>query len=197
VIGNRIGKWSRQTGKITLWTPPTPDSWPYGIVVDKRDQVWFAESAKCKVAKFDPLTEMFIEYMPPTQPCVMARVAVDSKGMIWYGNTSAAKLGKLDPATGKMVEFAFPTPLSEPYDVWPDPQDNIWTTDGGYEGGLVRFDQRTERFGYFPNPHAVRVSKIEITREGAVWYPFRGERDGGVGVLYPDVARMTTLGAYR
>jgi virginiamycin B lyase len=197
VIGNRIGRWHRQTEKITLWAPPTPDSWPYGIVVDKRDNVWFAESAKCKVAKFDPMTETFTEYAPPTQPCVMARVGVDSKGMIWYSISSAAKLGKLDPATGKMVEYDFPTPLSEPYDAWPDPQDNIWTTDGGYEGGLVRFDQQSQMFTYYPNPHAVRVSKIEITREGAVWYPFRGEGGGGVGVLYPDVSRMTTLGAYR
>lgn len=197
VIGNRIGQWNRQTERFTLWAPPTLDSWPYGIVVDTRDQVWFAESATCKVARFDPLTETFTEYVPPTQPCVIARIGLDSRGMIWYGVASAAKLGKLDPATGKIVEYDFPTPLSEPYDVSADPQDNIWTTDGGSEGGLVRFDQRTERFSYYPNPHAARISKIEITREGAVWYPFKGERDAGVGVLYPDVARMTTLGAYR
>lgn len=197
VIGNRIGKWDRQTEQITLWAPPTPDSWPYGIVIDKRDNVWFAESSRCKIAKFDPLSETFTEYPALTQPCVMARLGLDSKGMVWYGITSAAKLGRLDPATGQMVEYDLPTPLSEPYDTWPDAEDNIWTTDGGYEGGLVRFDQRSGKFTYYPNPHARRVSKIEITREGAVWYPFRGERDSGLGVLYPDVSRMSTLGAYR
>lgn len=196
VIGNRIGKWDRQTKKITLWAPPTPDSWPYGIVADKQDNIWFAESSKCKVAKFDPVAEQFTEYPALTQPCTMARVGLDSKGMVWYGVTSAAKLGKLDPATGKIVEYDFPTPLSEPYDTWPDNEDNIWTTDGGYEGGLIRFDQRSGRFTYYPNPNVIRVSKIETTREGAVWYPFRGENDGGVGVLYPDVSKMTTLGAY-
>ena len=86
---------------------------------------------------------------------------------------------------------------TDKYDVAADPQDNIWTADRGSEGGLVRFDERTKRFSYYPNPHAARISRIEITPEGAVWYPFEGERDGGIGVLYPDAARMTTLGAYR
>lgn len=83
------------------------------------------------------------------------------------------------------------------YDVSADPQDNIWTTDGGSEGGWGRFDERTKTFSYYPNPHAAPISKIEITRDGAVWYPFKGERNGGIGVLYPDAARITTLGAYR
>jgi virginiamycin B lyase len=197
VIGNRIGRWDRRTETITLWAPPTPDSWPYGIVADKGDNIWFAESAKCRVAKFDPRSETFTEYPALTQPCTLARVGLDSKGMIWYGITSAAKLGKLDPTTGKIVEYDIPTPLSEPYDAWPDGEDNIWTTDGGYEGGLIRFDERSGTFAYYPNPSIARVSKIEITREGAVWFPFRTDDRGGVGVLYPDVTRMTTMGAYR
>jgi virginiamycin B lyase len=188
VIGNRIGRWDRQTAQIRLWAPPTADSWPYGIVVDRQNNVWFAESSKCKVAKFNPATEQFTEYAARTQPCTLARVALDSKGMVWYGVTSAARLGRLDPATGSITEFDMPRPLSEPYDVWPDGEDNIWTNDGGTEGALVRFDQRSRSFTYYPNPHVSRVSKIEVTREGAVWYPFQGEKGGGVGVLYPAAA---------
>jgi virginiamycin B lyase len=191
VIGNRIGKWDRRTERITLWAPPTPDSWPYGIVTDRQNNVWFAESSKCKVAKFHPATEQFTEYAALTQPCTLARVALDSKGMVWYGVTSAARLGSLDPASGRIVEYDMPMPLSEPYDVWPDGQDNIWTNDGGSEGALIRFDQRSRTFTYYPNPHVARVSKIEISRDGAVWYPFHGEQSAGVGVLYPDVTRLT------
>ena len=38
--------------------------------------------------------------------------------------------------------------------------------------------------------------KIEITREGAVWYCPRSSAQPGVGVLDPDVSRIRTLAAY-
>ena len=38
---------------------------------------------------------------------------------------------------------------------------------------------------------------IQITREGAIWYSPRGSRDApAIGVLYPDMDKITTLGAY-
>ncbi|MBI4463099.1 MAG: carboxypeptidase regulatory-like domain-containing protein [Acidobacteria bacterium] len=196
VVGNRLGKWDRQTEKITLWEPPTPHSWPFGIVVDKNDNIWIAEFHGCKVAKFDPRTERFTEYPALTQPCTLARLGIDPQGTVWYGVSSAARLGKLDPHTGKMFEYAIPSPLSEPYDTWTDNQDNIWMSDGGYGGTLIRFDPRTEKFFYFPTPQTTRINKVEITREGAVWYGFASDKSSGVGVLYPDVTKMTTLAAY-
>ena len=38
--------------------------------------------------------------------------------------------------------------------------------------------------------------KLEITREGAVWYCPRSSAEPGVGVLYPDTSKMRTLAAY-
>ena len=38
--------------------------------------------------------------------------------------------------------------------------------------------------------------KIEITRDGAVWYCPRSAGKPGVGVLYPDVTKVRTLRAY-
>src|SRR5262249_49767997 len=50
IYGNRLGKWDRKTGKVTLFEPPTPNSFPYGIVPDKNDNIWIAEFHGCKVA---------------------------------------------------------------------------------------------------------------------------------------------------
>ena len=41
------------------------------------------------------------------------------------------------------------------------------------------------------------MAKTQITREGAVWFSPRGsELEPGYGVLYPDMDKITTLGAF-
>ena len=196
INGTKLGKWDRKTEKITLWDPPTPNSFPYGIVVDKNDKIWFAEFTGCKVVKFDPATQKFTEYTPPTKPCLIRRLGIDSKGTVWFGEFSSGKVGKLDPATGNITEYSLPVPYGQPYDTWPDHQDNIWIGDGGQVGTLIKFDPRTEKFTYFPSPQRTDMPKLEITRENAIWYCPRSSDNGAVGVLYPDVKQITTMAAY-
>jgi streptogramin lyase len=89
-----------------------------------------------------------------------------------------------------------PAPFSAPRAVFADPEDNIWASDGGNGGALVRFDPRAKKFTYYPTPAIEQhMRNIQITREGAIWYGVQG--NSGVGVLYPDVDRITTLGAFR
>ena len=193
--GDMIGKWNRETGKSTVWKVPTQGAAPYGIALDKDENVWFAEFRRCKIGKFDPRTEKFTEYAAPTQPCTIRRLGVDSTGMVWYGGFNNGKLGKLDPKTGKIVEYDIPMAHAEPYDVWPDRQDNIWISDGGQGGALIKFDPKTEKYTYYPAPQITDQPKLAITREGAIWYTPRSSSKAAVGVLYPDVSRITTLAA--
>jgi hypothetical protein len=39
------------------------------------------------------------------------------------------------------------------------------------------------------------LPKIEITRDGAIWYNPRSALKGAVGVLYPDMTKMTGFDA--
>ncbi len=197
IIGNRIGKWSRAQQKIVaLYEPPTKNSYPYGIFVDKNDKIWFAEYAGCNITRFDPATEKFTEFPPLTKPCQIRRLGMDQKGIVWFGIYSHGKLGKLDPATGKVVEYKIPLAYSEPYDAWPDADGNVWVPDDGQGGTLMKFDPKTEKFTYYPAPQDGDMPKLAITREGAIWYTPRSSANAAVGVLYPDVAKMTTLAAY-
>ena len=195
IRGDMLGKWDRATGRSTVWKVPTAGAAPYGIALDRAENVWFAEFRRCKIGKFDPKTEKFTEYDALTRPCTIRRLGVDSKNVVWYGGFSSGKLGKIDPATGKVVEYAIPMPFSEPYDVWPDRHDDIWISDGGQGGALIKFDQRTEKFTYYPAPQITDQPKLAITREGGIWYTPRSSSKAAVGVLYPDVTRITTLAA--
>jgi streptogramin lyase/mono/diheme cytochrome c family protein len=208
IIENKLGKWDFQTKKITLWEAPSQNAYPYGVVVDKNDKIWMAEWIRCKFTEFDPVTEKFTEYSPLNTPCVLKRLRIDSKGMIWYadGIFRAGKLGKMDPNTGKKVEYTIPMPFANPYDLSPDGKGSIWMGDdsnlneppGGmyFDTTLIRFDEGTQKFTYYPSPQRTAMPKIEVTRDGAIWYCARDAKRQALDVLYPDVTKMRTMAAY-
>ena len=201
IRGNKLGKWDHETGGITLWEIPTPHSFPYGIEVDQKGIVWFAELFGCAVASFDPETERFTEYPSLMKPCAINRLAADSKGTIWYSVFSSGRLGRLNPATGEQREYDVlpftPVKASSPYGIIADHEDNIWFGDGGLGGALVKFDQETEEFTYYPEPRQADNPNLDITREGAIIFSTRSNNQAALGIFYPDVSKMTGYGAYR
>ena len=200
INGNRLAKLDGKTGKISLYEPPTPNSYPYGADKDKQGNIWISQFTQCRMAKFDPKEEVFTEYPALTayqdDPfCLIRRGSVDKNGMVWYGVFSNGKIGKIEPASGKMVEYKMPVAFAEPYDIWPDKDNNMWIADGAMGGAIVKFDQKTEQFTFYPTVQRGDLPKLEITREGAIWYNPRSALKGAVGVLYPDMTKMTSYEA--
>ena len=196
ITGSALSKWDRETKKISVFPSPGANGSVYGVVADKNDNIWFAEWRDGKVAKFDPKTTKFTEYTPPTHPGIIRRLSVDSKNNIWFGIFSSGKLVKLDQATGKMTEYKIPHENSQPYDVFEN-AGNIWIADAGQGGTVIKFNPQDESFTYYPSPQRADKPKIQVTRDGAVWYSPRSSQDyPGFGVLFPDMDKITTLAAY-
>ena len=193
--GDMLGKWDRQTGKSTVWKVPTTGAAPYGIAVDRDDNVWFTEFRRCKIGKFDPRTETFTEYEALTQPCTIRRLGIDSTGMVWYGGFNNGKVGRIDPKTGKIHEYDVPLAHSEPYDVWPDRQDNIWISDGGQGGALISSIRAAKSTPTTRRPRQP-ISPTWPWRVRCRLVHAGSSVRAAVGVLYPDVTAITTLGAY-
>lgn len=208
IMGGALSKWDRATGEVSVFRIPTPHSIPYGVVADRNDNIWIALWSGGKIVKFDTSNNSWTEFTAPTYPGHTRRLNVDSQNNIWWGIYSAGKrpgkLVKLDQSTGKMTEWSIPQQNAEPYDVAADPDDNIWAPDVGQrmdgESGatLWRFNPRTEKFTFYPKPQRHADSpKIQITRDGAVWYSPRGSREApAFGVLYPDMDKIDNLGAF-
>jgi streptogramin lyase len=201
IRGNKIGKWDRESQKITLWEIPSEHSFPYGLVVTPDDKLWFAELRACNIGYFDPVTEKFKEYKSPAAPCAINRLATDSKGIVWYSVFSSGLLGRLDPETGEMKEYdirAFTKlNVSAPYGIVVDQQDKVWFGDGGLGGALVRFDPESEKFTYFPEPRQGDNPGLDLTRDGAIVYTTRSSNQAAIGIFWPDVSRMSGYGAFR
>jgi sugar lactone lactonase YvrE len=195
---DEVAKWDRKTGEVSRFRVPTPYAAPYGMVIDKIDNLWIAEWFACKIARFDTSAETFTEFAPSTKPCNIRRVFVDHAGMVWYALDSRGKIGMLNPNTGKMVEYDEPVPFGFPYDIQEDAENNLWIADSGQGGGLYKFDPRTKKFTYFDAVQRTDMPKISVSKEDSIWYTTRGgdAKTQSLGVLYPDKTRIKTLAAY-
>ena len=202
-----VGKFDRETGKVEVYRIPSNSAIPYGMAVDKNDNIWSALWNYGKLTKFDTTTKQWTEFTPPTYPSNMRRgVGVDSKNNVWFGIYAAgqrpAKLGKLDQTTGRITEWSVPRRGSQPYEATADFQDNIWFPDTSppvNQPVLGKFDPRTQAFTFYPKPQVGPDSpKLQHTADGAVWYTARTGTPGatGFGVLYPDMDKITTLAGY-
>ena len=81
--------------------------------------------------------------------------------------------------------------------VTPDPNDKVWITDGGLGGSLIQFDPLTKKSTFYPTPRTTDMPKLDITRDGAIWYTTRSNAQAAVGVLYPDASKMKDFAATR
>jgi streptogramin lyase len=195
--GDRFYKWDRQTRRIEMFETATRPSSPYGIDMDSRGNIWMALFRGApRVAKYDPAAKQYTEYPALTTSGRIRRVSVDMQDRAWYGIHDRGILGYIDSRTGRATEFKVPIDLSRPYDPQPDYEGNIWFGDNGHDGATVRFDPRTREWSFYPTPQVADQPKIEITRDNAVWYCPRSGAEPGVGVLYPDMTKIRTLGAY-
>ena len=194
-------------GKISVYPIPTPGAIPYGMAIDKIDNVWSALWNGGKITKFDPTNNQWTEFTPPTYPANVRRgVGVDSKNNVWFGIYAAGnrpgKLAKLDQTTGRITEWTVPHRGAQPYEATADRDDNIWFPDTSppvNQPVIGKFDPRDQTFTFYPKPQfGADAPKLQHTADGAVWFTERTATPGatGFGVLYPEMDKITTLGGY-
>ena len=210
-MGGSVTQWERQSNSIRSWSVPIVRSWPYGMIVDFKDNVWFADFFTSGVTRFDTKTEEFKHFNITTErPSSIRRLGVDSKNMIWaatYGNPNrrqpdgrnvGGSLFRLNPETGEVMQRNLGIENSNPYNAEADPDDNIWVNPDNY---LVKYDQKADTMTRYPAPTRTDFVKTRITRDGTVWTVYRNAGHyagygGSAAALYPDKDKITTLAAY-
>jgi streptogramin lyase len=203
IMGGALSKYDRATGKVTVFPVPTHNAIVYGVIADRTDNIWMALWDSGNIAKFDTHTNAWTIFTAPTYPGHVRRLNVDAQNNIWFGIYSAGKrpgkLVKLDQATGKMTEYTIPRQYAQPYDVMQDTEGNIWSADaGGSAAAIWKFNPRDATFTLYPKPQrAADTPKIQVTKDGAIWYSPRGSLNApAIGVLYPDMDKVTDLRAF-
>ncbi len=138
---------------------------------------------------------IYTEYDLPARTRQPHDVIVDSNGMVWYASFGEQILGKLDPKTGKVTEYTVPTlKPAAPKGILGmrfDEDENLWLA-LQFQGGIAKFDQKTEKFQVWSLPPALNGDHVQINQvspnrhhvDGKVWL----QDAGTYTVLRLDVA---------
>ncbi len=120
------------------------------------------------------------EYDLPRKVAQPHDVVIDSTGIAWYSDFAYQMFGKLDPKTGQATEYSLP--LLKPgfptgsLELQLDSDGNPWLA-MMYQGGIAKFDRKTEKVETFPLPKDVQknhtqesmVMPMHANVDGKVW----------------------------
>jgi streptogramin lyase len=123
---------------------------------------------------------IYTEYDLPQRTRQPHDVIVDSHGLAWYASFGEQILGRLDPRTGTVTEFD--VPLLNPkmptgiLGVRFDEDENVWLG-MQFQGGVGRFDRKTESFQTWSLPPELNGDHVQINQisadhhkvDGKVW----------------------------
>lgn len=123
---SQIGRVDWKTLKVSLWTPPTPHSFPRRIDIDSDGIVWFGEFNAGNIGRFDPKTQTFREYPLPGPEPTPYGLGIDADHHIWYSSYNMDVLGRFDPKTGTTVEYPFPHAENTIRELFRDAQGRMW-----------------------------------------------------------------------
>lgn len=111
--GNRLLKYTPESGKFASYYLPTTYSGPRRLDVASDGTVWVPEFATGKIARFDPRTEEFTEYDFPTGDSLPYCARIDHvRGAVWVSQCANDAIARIDLATLEIVEYALPTPVA-------------------------------------------------------------------------------------
>jgi virginiamycin B lyase len=183
--GNMLGRLDPATGEIRLVDSKTPNSRPYGIIVNSKGVPFFDLFGTNKIGSIDPKTMEITEYILPTgaRP---RRIAVTPDDVVWYTDYARGFLGRLEPQTGRVTEFASPAGRnSQPYGIASTSDGVIWYSESGIQPNtIVRFDPADSSFQSWPIPSGGGVVRhIVSAPDNDVWLACSGvNRIGRVSV---------------
>jgi len=180
--GNFLGRLDPRTGAIRLKRSPTPNSKPYGIVINTKGIPIFCEFGTNMLASIHPDTMEITEYLLP-EGARPRRLTVGPPNMIYYTDYARGYLGRLDPEQKKVEEWASPGGSeSKPYGIAATPDGAIWYSESGVRPNtIVRFDPKTRAFSTWPIPSGGGVIRHMVAApDGNVYIACSGVNKVGI-----------------
>jgi streptogramin lyase len=205
-----MGRLDSKTGKVVEFPVPVlKPGMPTGcrtMEFDSAGNMWVGLKDQSAVGKFDLKTEKFQTFMLPPDPAgrpqrvenvLGQRVGVDGK--VW-AMWSDYTVQRLDAKSGEWeresIELFGDIPKNSPwakrphfgYDVYGDPQNNLWFTD--FRSELIgKVDAKTKKISYWQTPtYDSGPRRAHFDSQGRLWFgEYRGNR---IGMFDPKTERF-------
>ena len=97
--GGKLMKVDHKTKQMTIYSPPTPASGAYSVVVDKKNNlVWVSLQQVDKIARFDPKTEEWVEFPLPEAESDPRRIEIDptNPNRIYFAGNIPGRVGYVE-----------------------------------------------------------------------------------------------------
>jgi streptogramin lyase len=166
-LEQRQAGWRRQADYLSTLNLSSAPEWRYPLKTLPRPT-----GAATKV--------IYTEWQLPKRTRQPHDVIVDSQGMAWYASFGEQVLGRLDPKTGQIKEWDIPRLKANlPTGILGvefDEDENIWLG-MQFQGGIAKFDRKTETFTTYPLPPEFDGDFVQINQvapehhkvDGKVW----------------------------
>src|SRR6266487_3410244 len=166
-LEQRMAGWRRQAQYLSTINLSEGPDWSYSFKTLPRP--------KGRATKV-----VYTEYDLPQKTRQPHDVIVDSQGLAWYASFGEMILGKLDPKTGKVTDYQVPRLKANlptgSLAVRFDEDENIWLG-MQFQGGVAKFDQKTEKFQTWSLPPELNGDHVQINQvspehhkvDGKVW----------------------------
>jgi streptogramin lyase len=166
-LEQRQAGWRRQAQYLSTVNLSKGDHWSYALKTHPRPT---GRATRVVYTEFDL----------PQRTRQPHDVIVDSHGLAWYASFGEQILGRLDPSTGAVKEYD--VPLLKPkmptgiLAVRFDEDENVWLG-MQFQGGLAKFDRKTETFQTWSLPPELNGDHVQINQmsadhhkvDGKVW----------------------------
>jgi virginiamycin B lyase len=96
---NKVGVLDTVTKTFREWTPPTPWFFPYDVAPDRNGEAWTGSMLTDRVARLDPRTGQFVEYLLPHSTNIRRTFVDDStpRPTFWAGNNHGHAIVRVEP----------------------------------------------------------------------------------------------------
>ena len=169
----RLGRLDAATGNVSFVDIPTVGSFPFRIIADRENRIWFTELLGNRTGVYDQTTEKLTEYEVSKGLSGPADLVFDQDGMLWFTESFDRKVVRFNPQTGELTEFSFGTQVFSPVGISIDNQGHVWVADHG-GNWIAEFNPQTQTIIRYPT-HMIQgdltiPNGLLIDDEGRVWF---------------------------
>ena len=186
---------TRSTKYIVEYKIPTQCTQPLSIVTDPSGNVWFTETNTGNMAKFDPTTNSFQEFMNPLwqkgEKSMTWGIHYEPDGNIWFSDSQHNLIWKFNTQTKNYSSFVFPKTLGQseafPQMLRSDGSDLVVNDFTGRKISIFNTDQAGSNLKTIdinsPGNYNF-TSDIAVDSLGKIWYTVWTYQLGGELVKY-------------
>ncbi len=183
-------------GEIQIIAYPMPDPFatPFGIGVDKKDNVWFTLMTGNSLGVLNPSSNEIKLYkipstvgLPDTQFNYSSKekkipekttniysvgdpgnLTIDKNGDIWFVMQLGNSIVRFEPEKERFTEFLMDTPNSQPYDISSDSKGRIWFVEMN-SNKLGYIDPKTKKMHEFKLEAGAKPMGLVVGPDDTVW----------------------------